>query len=88
LVNQLNGGRIVWPAAPAVSRGSAEYLWGKHFWSPSYYAASRRGPALTIIKQYIDQQKRPDGKSTRNASRKNTGSASSRAVNGQPSAEE
>jgi putative transposase len=37
-----------------------KYLWGKHFWSPSYFAASCRGAPLTIIKQYIDQQNRPD----------------------------
>ena len=33
---------------------------GKHFWSPSYFAASCGGAPLTIIKQYIEQQNRPD----------------------------
>jgi putative transposase len=35
-------------------------LWGKHFWSPAYFAATCGGAPLTIIKQYIDQQNRPD----------------------------
>jgi putative transposase len=37
-----------------------KYLWGKHFWSPSYFAASCGGAPLSIIKQYIEQQNRPD----------------------------
>jgi putative transposase len=37
-----------------------KFLWGKHFWSPSYFAASRGRAPLTIIKQYIEQQNRPD----------------------------
>ena len=36
------------------------YLWGAHFWSPSYLAASCGGAPLTIIKEYIENQKRPD----------------------------
>lgn len=35
------------------------YLWGAHFWSPSYFAASCGGAPLSIIKEYIEQQKRP-----------------------------
>lgn len=31
-----------------------------HFWSPSYFAASCGGAPLSIIKQYIDGQKRPE----------------------------
>jgi putative transposase len=31
-----------------------------HFWSPSYFAVSCEGAQLTIIKQYIEQQARPD----------------------------
>ncbi|MBV9025328.1 MAG: IS200/IS605 family transposase [Streptomycetaceae bacterium] len=31
-----------------------------HFWSPSYFAASCGGAPLSIIKEYIEQQKRPD----------------------------
>jgi putative transposase len=30
-----------------------------HFWSPSYFAASCGGAPLSIIKQYIEQQKNP-----------------------------
>lgn len=36
-----------------------QYLWGNHFWSPSYFAASCGGAPLEIIKQYITNQKRP-----------------------------
>jgi hypothetical protein len=32
------------------------YLWGDHFWSPSYFAASCGGAPLSAIKDYIDQQ--------------------------------
>jgi putative transposase len=30
-----------------------------HLWSPSYFAASRDGAPLIIIRQYIEQQRRP-----------------------------
>jgi putative transposase len=30
-----------------------------HLWSPSYFAASCGGAPLSIIRQYIEQQKRP-----------------------------
>ncbi|MEO3787271.1 IS200/IS605 family transposase [Actinocorallia sp. B10E7] len=36
------------------------YLWGDHLWSPSYFAASCGGAPLTIVKEYIEQQKHPD----------------------------
>lgn len=36
-----------------------KYLWGPHFWSPSYFAASCGGAPLSVIKQYIEQQKHP-----------------------------
>ncbi|RSM73682.1 IS200/IS605 family transposase [Kibdelosporangium aridum] len=36
------------------------YLWGQHFWSPSYFAGSCGGAPLSIIKDYIEQQNRPD----------------------------
>lgn len=36
------------------------YLWGGHFWSPSYFAASCGGAPLSIIEEYIENQKRPD----------------------------
>ncbi len=31
-------------------------LWGNMLWSPSYFAGSRGGAPLEIIKQYIQQQ--------------------------------
>ncbi|MFE2984787.1 IS200/IS605 family transposase [Streptomyces sp. NPDC059262] len=37
-----------------------KYLWGDHCWSPSYFAASCGGAPLAIIKEYIENQKRPD----------------------------
>jgi putative transposase len=36
-----------------------KYLWGDHLWSPSYFAASCGGAPLSIIKEYIESQKRP-----------------------------
>jgi putative transposase len=36
------------------------YLWGEAFWSPSYFAASCGGAPLAVVKEYIEQQKRPD----------------------------
>jgi putative transposase len=35
------------------------YLWGDHFWSPSYFAASVGGAPLSVVKEYIENQKRP-----------------------------
>lgn len=35
-------------------------LWGQHFVSPSYFAGSCGGAPLSALKEYIDQQKRPD----------------------------
>ncbi|MFF5207246.1 IS200/IS605 family transposase [Streptosporangium sp. NPDC000396] len=37
-----------------------QFLRGGHFWSPSYFAASCGGAPLAIIKEYIENQKRPD----------------------------
>ncbi|MCX4883203.1 MULTISPECIES: transposase [unclassified Streptomyces] len=36
-----------------------KYLWGAHFWTPSHFAASAGGAPLSVIKEYIEQQKRP-----------------------------
>ncbi len=36
-----------------------KYLWSDHFWSPFYFAASCGGAPLSIIKEYIENQKRP-----------------------------
>ena len=37
-----------------------KYLYGRHLWSPSYFASSCGGAPLTVLKDYIDQQKSPD----------------------------
>jgi len=39
-------------------------LWGDHFWSPSYCAISCGGAPLEIIKQYIQDQRKPLAKGT------------------------
>lgn len=59
LVNRLKGVSSRWlrQRYPTHVR---KYLWGNHFWSPSYFAASCGGAPLSIIKQYIEQQVRPD----------------------------
>lgn len=36
---------------------SRRYLWGARFWSPSYFAASCGGAPLSILKEYIENQK-------------------------------
>jgi len=33
------------------------YLWGGHFWSGSYFAGSCGGAPLTVVEQYIEQQR-------------------------------
>lgn len=38
-----------------------QYLWQGHFWSGSYFAGSCGGSPLTVVKQYIENQKRPTG---------------------------
>ncbi|WP_150539544.1 IS200/IS605 family transposase [Actinobacillus vicugnae] len=35
-------------------------LWGNALWSPSYFAGSCGGAPISIIRQYIEQQKTPD----------------------------
>lgn len=59
LVNSLKGvsTRLLRKEYPA---HIGNYLSGGRFWSPSYLAASCGGAPLTIIKQYIDNQKHPD----------------------------
>ncbi|MGW2196971.1 IS200/IS605 family transposase [Streptosporangium sp. NPDC001682] len=58
LVNSLKGvsARLLRKEYPAHIH---KYLWGGHFWSPSYFAASCGGAPLSIIKEYIENQKRP-----------------------------
>lgn len=36
------------------------HLWGNHLWSPSYFAASAGGAPLSVVKDYITNQKAPD----------------------------
>ncbi|MER6942420.1 IS200/IS605 family transposase [Nonomuraea sp. NPDC000554] len=36
-----------------------QHLWGGHLWSGSYFAGSVGGAPLTVLNQYIEQQKRP-----------------------------
>ncbi|KUN95466.1 cytosine methyltransferase [Streptomyces caeruleatus] len=35
------------------------FLWGGHFWSGSYFAGSCGGAPLTVVRQYIENQRRP-----------------------------
>jgi putative transposase len=35
-------------------------LWGSALWSPSYFAGSCGGAPISVIRQYIEQQKTPD----------------------------
>lgn len=35
-------------------------LWGKHFWSPSYFAGSCGGAPISVIKHYIESQQSPE----------------------------
>ncbi|MEV6297707.1 IS200/IS605 family transposase [Streptomyces sp. NPDC051896] len=37
-----------------------KYLWDEHFWSPSYFADSCGGAPLAVVKEHIENQKRPD----------------------------
>ena len=58
LVNSLKGvsaRRLRSGFAGPVNRASMH----GHFWSPSYFAAPCGGAPLSIIRQYIDQQRRP-----------------------------
>lgn len=34
-------------------------LWGEHFWTPSYFAATTGGATLATIKRYIENQRAP-----------------------------
>lgn len=36
-----------------------KFLWGNHFWAPSYYAGSVGGAPLSVVQEYIKQQKQP-----------------------------
>jgi len=36
-----------------------KYLWGNHFWSPSYCVVSTGGASLDVVKRYVQAQKIP-----------------------------
>lgn len=38
-------------------------LWGNHLWSPSYCVVSCGGASLDVVKQYIEDQRRPPSES-------------------------
>ena len=44
-----------------------QFLWGGHFWSPSYFVGSCGGAPLQIVQDYITNQRRPDYQTERNA---------------------
>ena len=38
-----------------------KYLWGNHFWSRSYYVGTAGGAPLSVIREYVESQRRPVG---------------------------
>ncbi|MGG2462949.1 IS200/IS605 family transposase [Streptomyces sp. RGM 3693] len=58
LVNSLKGVSSRYLRKEFTDRVNRAIMHG-HFWSPSYFAASCGGAPLAIIRQYIEQQKRP-----------------------------
>ena len=58
LVNSLKGvsSRMLKQQHPEILK----YYWKGVLWSPSYFSASCGGAPISIIKQYIEQQKVPD----------------------------
>ncbi|MHA7305129.1 transposase [Arthrobacter sp. TMN-49] len=58
LVNSLKGvsSRMLRKEYPGHIR---KFLWGGHSWSPSSYAGSAGGSPLSVVKDYILNQKRP-----------------------------
>ena len=57
LVNSLKGvssRRVRQRKFPEVTK----CLWGKHFWSPSYFVGSCGGPPIDIVKQYVENQRK------------------------------
>jgi len=38
-----------------------KYLWGEHFWSRSYYVGAAGGAPLSVIREYVENQRRPPG---------------------------
>lgn len=58
LVNSLKGVSSLYLRKEFPGLVNQAIMYG-HFWSPSYLAASCGGAPLTIIKAYIEQQRRP-----------------------------
>ncbi|MFI7133260.1 IS200/IS605 family transposase [Nonomuraea sp. NPDC050153] len=58
LVNSLKGVSSHYLRKEFTGRVNRAIMHG-HFWSPSYFAASCGGAPLSIIKAYIEQQRRP-----------------------------
>jgi putative transposase len=58
LVNSLKGvsSRLLRRDRPDL----ATHCWQGVLWSPSYFAASCGGAPISIVRQYIEQQKTPD----------------------------
>ncbi len=58
LVNSLKGvsSRLLRKSRPEL----AGRYWSDVLWSPSYFAASCGGAPISIVRQYIEQQKAPD----------------------------
>ena len=57
LVNSLKGvsSRMLRQSHPDI----LEYYWKGVLWSPSYFASSCGGASISIVRQYIEQQKTP-----------------------------
>ncbi|MDO9714808.1 IS200/IS605 family transposase, partial [Paracraurococcus lichenis] len=57
-VNSLKGvsSRLLRQRHPEVARR----YWKGVLWSPSYFAASCGGAPLSIVRQYVEQQRTPD----------------------------
>lgn len=58
LVNSLKGvsSRLLRKQFPEIEK----WYWNGALWSPSYFAASCGGAPLSMIRQYIEQQKTPE----------------------------
>lgn len=58
LVNSLKGvsSRLLRKSRPDL----AQRYWSGVLWSPSYFAASCGGAPISVVRQYIEQQKTPD----------------------------
>jgi putative transposase len=60
LVNRLKGVSAHYLRKEFTGRVNHAIMHGGHLWSPSYFAGSCGGAPLEIIREYIENQKRPD----------------------------